>query len=116
MINNEKIRALRLKRKENGLCVRCGEKARNGLTLCKACAEKVRAAQIRCLQNPQRRALYLEKNRITNKARREFRSTKGLCPECGAPNNSGYWCCDSCREKRAECVRRFRERKRGYEK
>lgn len=115
MEKKEKMRALRLKRKENGLCVYCGEKARNGLTLCKACAEKARAAQIRCLKNPERHASYLEKNRVTNKIRREDRIAKGLCPECGVPNNTGYWCCDRCREMRLECVRRFRERKHNHE-
>ncbi len=41
---------------------------------------------------------------------RDRRIIQGLCPECGNPNNTDYYLCDDCREKRREYDKQYREK------
>ena len=79
-------RAYYLKRRERGVCVKCGRPA-EGKQLCPACASKDAASRMR----------------------RETRlKEKGLCVTCGGPAAPGHMRCAGCLEKQAAATRRLR--------
>lgn len=79
-------RAYYRKRRERGVCVKCGRPA-EGKQLCRVCAFKDAASRMR----------------------RETRlKGKGLCVTCGAPAAPGHIRCPGCLEKQAAASRRLR--------
>lgn len=67
------------RRKQNGLCVQCGERAVPGLTLCPNCQLKHSLAQKKCNQ------AHSEQRRIKAWGYRERRKAEDRCIRCGAP-------------------------------
>lgn len=108
------------KRKENGLCVQCGEELDREGILCKRCNEignerkkiyhyDLREANLclRCSQPIEReKGSYcnkcLEVKRKIDIEKKELRKKNGLCVQCGEKTEDGYVYCDKCRRRKRE--------------
>ena len=87
--HKEYIKAVYYKRKEAGICTRCGKrKAREGKTTCPICAEK---------DAEYHRIRYASAEHNVDIPRSE-RPDHGLCYICGTPIESGT-ICETCRER-----------------
>lgn len=108
-------RNLYAKRKEAGICVRCGRaKSVSGKTMCQDCLDQMLVYSKRPLP-PEEQARrdkhvqeYYQAHKENNKARarqryRERRE-KGLCTKCGKPSCTGTSICDSCKASRRKRV------------
>lgn len=92
--------------KDNGFCIACGSNYNEpGYVLCKQCMKNRVIYDLR--YDPTG-----EKRRTNNQKRRLERAAAGLCTECGRPALPGLKVCWTCRERRRECVRMYKLRKR----
>lgn len=134
-------RAWRVRRREAGLCHRCGKAVAPGYRRCAPCLQKDRDYRDRMREtNKQFRAISrafergtaeFKRKQAEREARRaaakkrmaairvEWRRRKnaerraaGLCIDCGEPSN-GKQCCEEHRLKRVEAWKRKRARERG---
>lgn len=96
----------RQKRKHAGVCIQCGREdafTMVGRSYCDRCATQARESAARKRADPvKNNAMNANKKKI-----REARKSKGLCPTCGKPANSGYVLCDSCRAKRRNYMNKY---------
>jgi len=84
--------------KRAGKCVKCGDWAEPGRTLCKKCLDDHRKTE----------QSYGEAYRDRKRQRRQERIAEGLCIDCGRPTDNGHTRCIRCREMRMDSTRKYR--------
>lgn len=85
-----------------GLCVKCGEFAEPGRTMCRKHLDEHIAYE--------RKAG--EMLREHKRERAAYRREHGLCLDCGRPTDEGHTRCPRCREMRMDSTRKYRIQKR----
>ena len=99
-------RELREWYKSKGICNQCGRTwAEPGKVLCKTCQKRSFASQKRRDPDGEQHKQYV-------KALRDERRAKGLCIDCGAPNDGIHTRCKRCVAKRQESNRIYKLRRR----
>lgn len=88
--------------KAAGRCVKCGDWAEPGRTMCRKCLDDHKAYE----------QSYGEAYREKKRARREAYKAVGLCIDCGAPTDGEHTRCKRCRDMRMDSVRKYRINKR----
>lgn len=100
-------RELREWYKESGICIVCGQKyAEPGYIRCKDCKRKADARMKKFDPDGSRHKNYV-------KALRDERREKGLCIDCGAPNDGVHTRCKRCAEGRRDSCRIYHFRQRN---
>ena len=84
--------------KDECKCVKCGEWAEPGRTMCRKCLDDHRAYEKSYGE------AFLEKRR----KRRQERIAAGLCIDCGRPTDEGHTRCKRCRDMRMDSTRKYR--------
>lgn len=122
-------KALRQYRRDNGLCIHCGNTARPGLKMCERCAVKDRETTRRCQarkaargvccnsgcnNNPKPGNKYCatctKESSAHTAARRNARVATGLCAHCGLhPRWNGATRCQSCHQTMLKLNEQLRE-------
>lgn len=93
------------RRKENGLCVMCEGKAREGRTTCQSCADKIRDYKRMRAADP-----YIsKKDGQKRKELYERRKAEHLCAHCGTPLPEGNkWIyCERCHYIQMKAVYKY---------
>ena len=88
--------------KEACRCVKCGDWAEPGKTMCRKCMD----AYAQYIQS------YGDTYREKKRQRRKERIAAGLCIDCGRPTDDGHTRCPRCREMRMDSTRKYRIIKR----
>ena len=88
--------------KEQGKCVKCGEWAEPGRTMCRKCLDDHKAYE----------QSYGDRLKVIKRARREGFKAVGLCIDCGQPTDGTHTRCKRCREMRMDSCRKYRITKR----
>lgn len=126
MATSQQQQALRQYRRENGLCIYCGNTPRPDLKTCQECADKSAENQKRSAERKAKRGICcthgcsnkpkpsrrhcdtcVEKCSAQTAVRRKARVASGLCSQCGAkPCRSGNTRCQECHTTmRADIIR-----------
>lgn len=93
--------------KAHGICEACGQNwAEPGYVRCKECKKKADARLKRFDPDGQKHKAYV-------KALRDERREKGLCIDCGSPNDGIHTRCARCAERRKDSVRIYKFRQRN---
>lgn len=96
---NEQRRRLKESRREEGLCISCGEPNSNKSFLncptCRKKASEIKKAQY--LKNPER---IKENNKKYKSNTISIRKANGLCADCGKPASENRKFCEECLEKK----------------
>lgn len=80
-------------RKQNGLCVKCGEKLDRKGTRCKTCAD---------YDNEYSKRYYYDKGKYKKEETYNHRKKYNMCPRCGKRHtytDEQFILCNECREK-----------------
>ena len=85
--NNEAVKRTQQKRKEQGLCIRCGNKKNTHTLLCEKCKQKDKKRW------QEKRGVICDKS---------LRAELGLCVNCGQPAYSHFKLCKNCYEKNCQ--------------
>ena len=131
MATSQQQQALRQYRRDNGLCIYCGNTPRPDLKTCQACADKSAENQKRATERKAKRGICcthgcsnkpkpgktycvacVTKGVVQTAARRKARVAKGLCCQCGTkPCWNGNTRCQECHTAMRAGITRLNNRR-----